>query len=167
MIACRQQFTSWREEVFSAYLYLKMFIFPMWHCEIPQISLGGLVYANWWCFLVTVRHRLIYGVRSSKFIWAPSGQLCSLAETPQGRNPSPHPPTPIWVHIRGRCWSAKIDDICCQGYFPRWLNISTNESSNVVKNGHWYDTGVFIKCTGKETRKIRTVGCSSVQNCKV
>jgi hypothetical protein len=33
-------------------------------------------------------------------------QLYSLAETPQ---PSPSPR--IWSHIRGRYWSAKIDDI--------------------------------------------------------
>jgi hypothetical protein len=33
-------------------------------------------------------------------------QLYSLAETPQ------LPPSPrIWAHIRGRYWSAKIDDI--------------------------------------------------------
>jgi hypothetical protein len=29
----------------------------------------------------------------------------SLAETPQ------HPPPRIWAHIRGRYWSAKVDDI--------------------------------------------------------
>jgi hypothetical protein len=33
-------------------------------------------------------------------------QLYSLAETPQ------FPPSPrIWAHIRGRYWSAKLDDI--------------------------------------------------------
>jgi hypothetical protein len=32
--------------------------------------------------------------------------LYSMAETPQ-LPPSPH----IWTHIRGRYWSAKIDDI--------------------------------------------------------
>ncbi len=48
-----------------------------------------------------------YGVRSPKFIWASVYvQLYSLAETPQ------LPPSPlIWAHIRGRYWSAKIDDI--------------------------------------------------------
>ncbi len=39
------------------------------------------------------------------------GLLCtavnSLAETPQ----PPTPPPRIWAHIRGRNWSAKIDDI--------------------------------------------------------
>ncbi len=49
-----------------------------------------------------------YGVRSSKFIRAPCAQLCSFAETPQ---PPPPPPPRIWAHIRGRYWSAKIDDI--------------------------------------------------------
>jgi hypothetical protein len=33
-------------------------------------------------------------------------QLYSLAETPQ-----PLPSPRIWAHIRGRYWSAKIDDI--------------------------------------------------------
>jgi hypothetical protein len=41
------------------------------------------------------------------------GLLCtvvrySLAEIPQ-LPPSPH----IWAHVRGRYWSAKIDDISC------------------------------------------------------
>ncbi len=48
-----------------------------------------------------------YGVRPPKFIWAPSAQLYSLAETPQ----PPPPPPRIWARIRGRYWSAKIDDI--------------------------------------------------------
>ncbi len=47
----------------------------------------------------------IYGVRSPKFIWTPCVQLYSLAET--RTPPSPH----IWAHIRGRYWSAKIDNI--------------------------------------------------------
>jgi hypothetical protein len=45
-----------------------------------------------------------YGIRSPKFIWAPCAQLYSLAETPQ-------PPPRIWAPIRGRYWSAKIEDI--------------------------------------------------------
>ncbi len=40
------------------------------------------------------------------FIWAPCAQLYSLAETPQ-----PLPSHRIWSHIRGRYWSAKIDNI--------------------------------------------------------
>ncbi len=48
-----------------------------------------------------------YGVKSPKFIWAPCAQLYSLSETPQ-----PPPSARIWAHIRGRYWSAKIDDIC-------------------------------------------------------
>jgi hypothetical protein len=48
-----------------------------------------------------------YGVRSSKFIWAHEYSCTrSLAETPQ----LPPPPR-MWAHIRGRYWSAKIDDI--------------------------------------------------------
>jgi hypothetical protein len=39
-------------------------------------------------------------------IWAACAQLYSLAETPQPPNP-----LRIWTHIRGRYWSAKIDDI--------------------------------------------------------
>jgi hypothetical protein len=44
-----------------------------------------------------------YRVRSPLFVWAPCAQLYSLAETP----PFPR----IWAHIRGRYWSAKIEDI--------------------------------------------------------
>jgi hypothetical protein len=40
-------------------------------------------------------------------LFASLAQLYSLAETQQ----TPPPPTPrIWVNIRGRYWSAKIDD---------------------------------------------------------
>ncbi len=46
-----------------------------------------------------------HGVRSPKFVRAPCAQLYSLAETPQP------PPPLIWTRIRGRNWSAKIDDI--------------------------------------------------------
>jgi hypothetical protein len=43
-------------------------------------------------------------VNLQSFFWAV--QLHSLAETPQ------LPPSPrIWAHIRGRYWSAKIDEI--------------------------------------------------------
>jgi hypothetical protein len=28
-----------------------------------------------------------------------------------GRVPATHSPHSIWAHIRGRCWSPKIDDI--------------------------------------------------------
>ncbi len=48
-------------------------------------------------------HRL-----NMEFILAPCAQLHSLAKTPQ----PPPPPIPrIWAYIRGRYWSAKIDDI--------------------------------------------------------
>jgi hypothetical protein len=36
--------------------------------------------------VVESKHKVKYGVRSSKFIWAPCAQLYSLAETPR------HPP---------------------------------------------------------------------------
>ncbi len=46
-----------------------------------------------------------YGVRSPKFIWAP------VYSCTHGLD-SAIPPSPrIWAHIRGRYWSAKIDDI--------------------------------------------------------
>ncbi len=47
-------------------------------------------------------------VRSPKFILAPCAQLCSMLI---GWDPPPPPPPGIWAHIRGRYWSAKIDDI--------------------------------------------------------
>jgi hypothetical protein len=65
----------------------------------------------WWNI---VRHFCVYfcfwsivviGVRSPNFIWVPCVQQYSLAETLQ------LPPPPIWAHIRGRYWSAKIDNI--------------------------------------------------------
>jgi hypothetical protein len=50
-----------------------------------------------------------YGVRSPKLIWAPLYMyLYSLAKTP---NPTFTPSPRIWAHIRGRYWSAKMDDI--------------------------------------------------------
>ncbi len=52
------------------------------------------------------RPQVKYGVRSPKFISAPFTQLYSLAQTLH-----PPPPPRIWAHIRGRYWSAKIDDI--------------------------------------------------------
>jgi hypothetical protein len=48
-----------------------------------------------------------YGVRSLKFIWAP---VYSCTHWLGPRNSSPPPPR-IWAHLRGRYWSAKIDDI--------------------------------------------------------
>ncbi len=62
--------------------------------------------------LVLVVPQIKYGVRSPKFIWAPCEQLYSLAETP----PSP---SRIWAHIRGRYWSAKVDDISL--WSPRFV----------------------------------------------
>ncbi len=59
-----------------------------------------------WCLSGLKISLVRYGVRSLKFIWAPCAQLYSLAETPQL-----HPFPRIWAHIRGRYWSAKIDDI--------------------------------------------------------
>jgi hypothetical protein len=56
-----------------------------------------------------LKHRVKYGVRFPKFIWAPCAELYSLAETPQ-RSHTP-PPPPIWAHIPGRYWPAKRDDI--------------------------------------------------------
>jgi hypothetical protein len=47
---------------------------------------------------------LIWSLISLKFIWAPCAQLYSLAEFP-----TPYPGS--WAHIRGRYWSAKIDDM--------------------------------------------------------
>jgi hypothetical protein len=56
-------------------------------------------------FGATTRNRLNIELDLTKVIWVPFAQLYSLAETP-------HPPPPrIWAHIRGRYWSAKIDDI--------------------------------------------------------
>jgi hypothetical protein len=40
----------------------------------------------------------------------------------RSRNPPPSPR--IWAHIRGRYWSAKIDDI---SLWPSWLNCSIYE----------------------------------------
>jgi hypothetical protein len=45
-----------------------------------------------------------------KFIWALCAQLYLLAETPRR----------IWAHIRGRYWSAKIDDISLWLPGPSW-----------------------------------------------
>ncbi len=33
---------------------------------------------------------------------------------------NPHPPAPIWAHIRGRYWSAEIDDIFVTPWFCRF-----------------------------------------------
>ncbi len=56
--------------------------------------------------LTTCEHPQVkYGVRFPKFIWAPCAQLYSLAATP------PSPPMHFCAHIRGRYWSAKVDDI--------------------------------------------------------
>ncbi len=54
-----------------------------------------------------LNRRLNMELDLQKFIWAPCAQLYSSAETPQLPPPSPR----IWAHIRGRYWSAKIDDI--------------------------------------------------------
>ncbi len=50
------------------------------------------------------------GVRSPKFIWAPCAQLYPFSETLQ-TSPPPAPPHEFWARIRGRYWTAKIDDI--------------------------------------------------------
>jgi hypothetical protein len=47
-------------------------------------------------------HRLTVELDFQRFFWAPCAQLYSLAESPQ---------LPLSPHIRGRYWSAKIDDI--------------------------------------------------------
>jgi hypothetical protein len=55
---------------------------------------------------VVLYHRLNMELDIQKFIWALCAQLYSLAETPQLLlYPS------IGALIRGRYWSAKIDDI--------------------------------------------------------
>jgi hypothetical protein len=48
-----------------------------------------------------------HGVESPKFIWA---LVYSCTHWLRPHNPSP--PTPrVWAHLRGRYWSAKIDDV--------------------------------------------------------
>ncbi len=49
-------------------------------------------------------------IESPKFIWAPCAQLYSLAET-ETTQPPPPSSSRIWAHIRGRYWSAKVDDV--------------------------------------------------------
>ncbi len=56
--------------------------------------------------IIVYHHWLNMEFRCTKFICAPCVQLYSLAETPQ-LHPSPR----IWALIRGRYWSARIDDI--------------------------------------------------------
>ncbi len=56
-------------------------------------------------------HRLNNGVRSPKFISAP---VCSCTSTHCLWPCNPPPPFCIWAHIRGRYWSAEIDDISLQ-----------------------------------------------------
>ncbi len=58
------------------------------------------------CFLV-VYPKVKYGVRSSKFIWAPYALYGAHWLTPR----NPPPPLPAFGLIYGRYWSAKIDDI--------------------------------------------------------
>jgi hypothetical protein len=82
-------------------------IAPIWHPRLGEIE---------------------YVVRSPKFIWAPCSQLFSLAETPQ---PSPTPR--IWAHIRGRYWSAKIDDISY--VVTLWWKSTNDREKNYEKNG--------------------------------
>jgi hypothetical protein len=80
----------------SVLLFLN-FTFPY------SISLSSFSYFN-----IPLSPSLVkYGVRSPKFIWALCAQLYSLAETPQLPPLSPR----LWTHLRGRYWSAKIDDI--------------------------------------------------------
>jgi hypothetical protein len=54
-------------------------------CQIPSLWLVAI-----WRFFSLSSHIIKYGVRSSKFIWAPCAQLYSLAKTPQPPPPPSH-----------------------------------------------------------------------------
>ncbi len=52
-----------------------------------------------------------YGVRSSKFIWAPCHVMWTAVLIGWDPTTLTPPSSRIWTLIRGRYWSAKIDDI--------------------------------------------------------
>jgi hypothetical protein len=56
----------------------------------------------------------MHGVRPSKFIWTPV-----YSSTHWLLDPATPPSRRIWAHIRGRYWSAKIDEISLLRFAPK------------------------------------------------
>ncbi len=83
--------------------------FEQWRHRLNTVYEGGIIvsqdrrhlFATPWVWAIATK--VIYRVRSPKLILTPCAQLYSWL-----RQLSPPPPG---VHIRGRFWSAKIDDI--------------------------------------------------------
>jgi hypothetical protein len=73
-------------------------------------------------------------------------ELYSLAETPQ----LPHPSYHIWAHIRGRYWSAKIEDISLQPPAPE---VSRTRSRSAVS------VTCHVRLTSREYDLYRTMLC--------
>ncbi len=85
---------------------------------------------------------------------------------PATRSPPPPPPSPrIWAHIRGRYWSAKIDDIslwppvAAKAFvlFPIWRWRKKNTESNPCSfRWNWLYAPTPLLATTCHTKKRKT-----------
>jgi hypothetical protein len=122
---------QYKTKMYDRYHWNKLYTSESFLCRLYELVISSTTHSSWFtcrCYIyIHLSHYSFgilqylssgplisgayeayvkYRVRSPKFIWAPCVQLYSFAETPQ------LPPSPrIWVQIRGRYWSAKIDDI--------------------------------------------------------